>query len=117
MTGLRFREAGDAALLVELGEGIDPAVNARAVSLAARLRADPPGGVRDVTATYRSVAVVFDPRRTDLDALKARILRQEHRLYPTALRWAAEGRLRLVGHRVEVDLPPGATRSWFDPTP
>ena len=61
-------------LLVELGEGIDPDVNARAVALAERLRADPPAGVHDVLATFRSVAVAFDPLRTDLDALKAHVL-------------------------------------------
>ena len=51
------------------------------------------------------------------DTLKARILRQEHRLYPMALGWAAEGRVRVVGHRVELDLPHGAHRAWFDGTP
>jgi KipI family sensor histidine kinase inhibitor len=75
VTTPRIREAGDSALIVELGEGIDPAVNARAVALAARLRADAPTGVRDVMATFRSVAVFFDPQRIDLEALQAHVLR------------------------------------------
>jgi phosphoribosylglycinamide formyltransferase 1 len=43
------------------------------------------------------------------ETLAARILRQEHRLFPHALRLCAEGRLRLAGRRVLVDAPaPGA---------
>ena len=43
------------------------------------------------------------------ETLAARILRQEHRLYPHAIRLFAEGRLRLEGRRVLVDGPaPGA---------
>lgn len=44
------------------------------------------------------------------ETLAARILRQEHRLYPLAVRWFAEGRVRQVDGRVEVaGVPPGAT--------
>ncbi len=44
------------------------------------------------------------------DTLAARILRQEHRLYPEVVRWFAEGRLRVDGARVEVrGVPAGAT--------
>ena len=62
--------AGDSALVVEFEERIDPAVNARAIALAeARRRRRDLAGVRDVVPTYRSVAVYFDPLRTDCDAL------------------------------------------------
>ena len=77
MTGPAIRDAGDSAILIELrelGDGIDPAVNARAVALAAHLRAAAIDGVRDVIATFRSVAVFFDPLRVDVQALKARVL-------------------------------------------
>ena len=44
------------------------------------------------------------------DTLAARILRQEHRLYPTVVRWFAEGRLSVSGAKVAVSgLPEGAT--------
>jgi phosphoribosylglycinamide formyltransferase-1 len=44
------------------------------------------------------------------DTLAARILRQEHRLYPQAVRWFAEGRIRLAEGKVEVaGIPQGAT--------
>jgi phosphoribosylglycinamide formyltransferase 1 len=37
------------------------------------------------------------------DTLAARILEQEHRLYPQAIQWIAEGRLSLEGRRVRLD--------------
>ena len=42
----------------------------------------------------------------DPDTLAARVLEQEHRLYPLAIHWFAAGRLRLEGERV-----------WFDGKP
>jgi phosphoribosylglycinamide formyltransferase-1 len=38
----------------------------------------------------------------DEDTLAARVLAEEHRIYPLAVRWFAEGRLRIAGQRVEV---------------
>lgn len=44
------------------------------------------------------------------DSLAARILRQEHRLYPEVVRWFAEGRIAVDGGKVSVkDVAPGAT--------
>lgn len=41
------------------------------------------------------------------DALAHRILQQEHRIYPQAIKWFAEGRLSIVGRQVLVrDAPP-----------
>jgi inhibitor of KinA len=65
--------AGDSALVAEFEDRIDPAVNARVVSLAEALDAAGIAGVRDVVPTYRSVTVYFDPLRTDHDTLVARI--------------------------------------------
>lgn len=39
----------------------------------------------------------------DADALAARILEQEHVIYPLAVKWIAEGRVRVSGMRVIVD--------------
>lgn len=47
----------------------------------------------------------------DADALAARVLAEEHRIYPLAMRLIAEGRVRVVDDRVEIDdavAPPGA---------
>jgi len=42
--------------------------------------------------------------------LSARILRQEHRLYPLVVRWFGEGRISVANGRVDVEgLPQGAT--------
>lgn len=49
----------------------------------------------------------------DRDTLAARILSMEHRLFPQALRQAAEGRIRVEGHKAVVDLRPGEQRAMF----
>lgn len=36
----------------------------------------------------------------DAPKLAARVLKEEHRIYPAAVRWFAEGRLKVVGQRV-----------------
>jgi phosphoribosylglycinamide formyltransferase-1 len=51
------------------------------------------------------------------ERLEARILRQEHRLYPLVVHWFGEGRVALGNGRVEVKgVPPGATL-LFSPEP
>ncbi|MDP2310456.1 MAG: phosphoribosylglycinamide formyltransferase [Pseudomonadota bacterium] len=56
-----------------------------------------------------SVAV----REDDTEAtLAARILGLEHRLYPMALRWAAEGRITIEGRRARIALGSGERR-WL----
>ena len=65
-----IRDAGDSALLLELEAVIDPAVNARAIAIAAAVAEERLPGVRDVIPTYRSVAVHFDPLVTDVDVLR-----------------------------------------------
>ena len=64
------RDAGDAAILLELEPRIDAAVNARATAIAAAVRARALAGVRDVVATFRSVAVHFDPLVADANAIR-----------------------------------------------
>jgi KipI family sensor histidine kinase inhibitor len=56
-------------LLFELEPVVDAAVNRRAVATAAGVRARALPGVRDVRATYRSVAVDYDPLAGDRDAI------------------------------------------------
>jgi phosphoribosylglycinamide formyltransferase 1 len=51
------------------------------------------------------------------ETLTARILRQEHRLYPLVVRWFGEGRISLSGAKVAVaGVPEGATL-LFSPAP
>ena len=65
----RIVAAGDSAVSVEFEERIDPDINARAVTLARLIRTSGLQGLRDVVPSYRSVAVYFDPLRTDYDRL------------------------------------------------
>ncbi len=75
MSDFRIVPAGDSMLVVEFEERIDLAINARAISLARSLQVSPIRGVRDVVPAYRSVAVFFDPLRTDYNALLDRLER------------------------------------------
>lgn len=49
-------------------------------------------------------------RSDTADTLAARVLAVEHRAYPLALKLIAEGRVRLLGDRVEIDGRPGPVR-------
>ncbi|MBI5018414.1 MAG: phosphoribosylglycinamide formyltransferase [Deltaproteobacteria bacterium] len=49
------------------------------------------------------------------ESLAARILREEHRIYPQALQYLAEGRLRIDGRRVVVDPPSPGSGSLHNP--
>ena len=69
MNRARIVQAGESALIVEFEERIDPDVNAQAIRCAEAIQAFCLAGVRDVVPTYRSVAVYFDPLRTDTEAL------------------------------------------------
>jgi len=73
VNAFRIVAAGDSAVLVELENRIDPVVNETAIALATAIRAAVLPGVRDVVPTYRSVAIHFDPLRTDYDGLVARV--------------------------------------------
>jgi phosphoribosylglycinamide formyltransferase-1 len=56
----------------------------------------------------------------DLDSLATRVLAEEHRIYPLALRWLAEGRVRVAGERAiiaGVAAPEGATICPVPPGP
>jgi inhibitor of KinA len=71
--GHRIVAAGDSALIVEFEERIDVAVNRRAVALADALRTAAVPGVRDIVPTFRSVAIYFDPLKTDVDLLSRQV--------------------------------------------
>jgi phosphoribosylglycinamide formyltransferase-1 len=51
----------------------------------------------------------------DEATLAARVLRQEHRIYPQAVRWFAEGRLRLEGGCVRLAAPQPADGALLVP--
>jgi len=83
----RFLDAGEAALVVEFGETVDPAVNDRVLALDAALRADPPAGARELVPTYRSLMIHYDPLQIDRETLIAIV----NRMLTGLGEWRGEG--------------------------
>lgn len=69
----RFLDCGEAALSVEFGDSVDPAINARVLALDECLRAAAPAGLRETTPTYRSLFLRYEPLEISRDALIAAI--------------------------------------------
>ena len=70
-----IRPVGDTALTVELGDTIDPVLNARVRSLDERLHADPPAGLVETVPTFRSLLVLYDPERASFADMAAAVSR------------------------------------------
>jgi inhibitor of KinA len=71
MTGNpRVVPLGDSALLVEFENRIEQSINERCIALAEALAARGVAGVRDIVPAYRTVAVYFDPLKTDRSQLQ-----------------------------------------------
>ncbi len=81
----RVQPAGDQAVLVEIGEGIDEAVNRRVHALALELEQRRIAGVVDLVPTYRSLLVNYDPLRLPYDRLAAAIAEAARALDVTRL--------------------------------
>ena len=76
-SGFRVVPAGDSALIVEFEERIDPAINARAIAAAEAIQRVPRSAAFATSCpTFRSVAVYFDPLRTDYDRLLTQVHQQ-----------------------------------------
>ena len=71
----RFFEAGDCALVVELGDSIDPAINARVRALMQAIEALQAQGIADIVPSYRSLMIAYDPTRTCRDDLVEMVTR------------------------------------------
>src|SRR5512140_3065701 len=67
--GVAFRSLGEGGLVVELGDAIDPALNARVHRLARAVRERLGGRIVEVVPTYRSLLVRHDPLRVPRRAL------------------------------------------------
>jgi len=70
----RILPAGDAALAIEFGDEIDPALNSRVHALDRALSAAPPPGLVETVPTYRSLLVYFDPLITDVPTMGRALL-------------------------------------------
>jgi KipI family sensor histidine kinase inhibitor len=69
----RYLVAGEAALVVEFGDRIDPVLNRRVREMGLAIDRARLDGVVDLVPTYRSLLVNYDPRVTTFDALRARL--------------------------------------------
>ena len=65
----RFLDAGEAALVIEYGLVIDPAIHDRVMALDAALAAKALPGVRETVPTFRSLMVHYDPLVLDRGTL------------------------------------------------
>jgi inhibitor of KinA len=74
----RLLPFGDAALTVEFGNDIEPAVNAQVIAFAETVRAQMWEGVLDVVPTYRSITIHVDPLCLDISTLSDRLLQLSH---------------------------------------
>ena len=67
--GWTLSRVGDAALVVECDQRIDPDSNTRILAVAHAVRQRVHPGVRDVVESYCAVTIHFDPLRTDTTAI------------------------------------------------
>ncbi|HEY1142041.1 MAG TPA: 5-oxoprolinase subunit PxpB [Lysobacter sp.] len=65
-----FEAIADNALVLRLGDRIEPTTNARVHVLCERIRAQRPLWLRDLVPAYASAGVFFDPLLIEVDALK-----------------------------------------------
>jgi phosphoribosylglycinamide formyltransferase-1 len=97
--------------------GLD--THARAIDAGVRLHGCTVHFVRHATDTGPIIiqaAVPVHPGDTP-DSLAARVLAQEHRIYPRALAWVAEGRVRVDGERAIIDGASAASDGVVNPMP
>jgi len=75
-----YRIAGDRSLLAEFGDRIDPVVNQKVRSMAIALEQNMPKGLIEITPSYRSLLLVYDPSATSPAVLKKALASTEQRL-------------------------------------
>lgn len=71
----RVLDVGEGALLAEFAQRVDPRINEAVLALANHVRSAAIAGVQDVVPTFKSVAVSFDPLRTDRDRVRDCLMR------------------------------------------
>jgi len=85
----RFLDSGEAALVVEFGRTVDPAIHDHVLALDRALAAAPPPGVRETVPTFRSLMIHYDPLIIDRATLVERVRALEAVPAPPrcAVRW------------------------------
>ncbi len=72
---MRFLPAGESALVVELGNAIDPELNGRVLALDRALLEAPFDGYLEAVPSYRSLLVFFDPERASAETVEEHVRR------------------------------------------
>ncbi|MGA7826629.1 MAG: 5-oxoprolinase subunit PxpB [Geobacteraceae bacterium] len=72
---LRFLRMGEQGLVVELGAGIEPALNARVLRFTSVLKEHTVPGIREVVPSYRSLLILFDPLLLSRKELRETVVR------------------------------------------
>ncbi|HEY7696844.1 MAG TPA: 5-oxoprolinase subunit PxpB [Vicinamibacteria bacterium] len=70
---MRFLPAGESALVIELGDAIDPELNARVLALDRALLGDPFDGYLEAVPSYRSLLLFFDPERATGESIEEHV--------------------------------------------
>lgn len=86
----RYLDAGEAALSVEFGDSVDPAINARVLALDETLRKRAPHGVVECAPTYRSLMIHYEPlvlSRAALVSLIEELTEDEAGFFAPKTRW------------------------------
>ena len=113
---VRFLPCGDAAVTVEFGNAIDPAISARVLALDAAMNAERPAGLVETVPTYRSLMVQFDPLVFDYDAFVRRVTQLAPTLDPNpkpGRRWKVPV---IYGGEFGIDLEATAERHNLTPS-
>ena len=71
---MRFLNAGDSAIIVELGNEISPLINSKIKKITAFLDGLSMEGIRDLLPTYRSIIVYFDPLKISAEEIEKQII-------------------------------------------
>ena len=81
----RYLDAGEAALSVEFGDSVDPAIHARVMALDAALRAAAIEGIEETVPTYRALMIFYEP----LTLARAKLVAALETLAPASAEHAA----------------------------
>ncbi|PYQ54121.1 MAG: hypothetical protein DMF78_07300, partial [Acidobacteria bacterium] len=92
VSAARVLPVGDAALTLELGRHLDPAINARVRAIDLALRAAPFPGLLEAVPAYSSLLAVYDPARCSFAEARAAL----ERVLDAAIRPAAPGRAHVL---------------------
>ncbi|MGF6906020.1 5-oxoprolinase subunit PxpB [Fusobacterium sp. PH5-44] len=71
---MKFLNAGDSAIIVELGNEISPLINSKIKKITAFLDSLNTDGIRDLLPTYRSIIVYFDPLKISAEDIEKQIV-------------------------------------------